>query len=171
MYQFGVTNAMCDGIPLIILCGLAATTMPVDAFQSCPVMDIMRPCTKWSYQIKSAAEVLFAMDYAIWVVRRGQGHSSSICPKTCIFRSLVKKSLKSSWWFGDPICWGMTIEIWTSLMVLCVFYPNDMMTIHLGISKHGLSFQVDSRGSRRQGPMAMMPTILVIMPPIAFIQE
>ena len=67
-----ITDAMCDGVPLIVLCGQAATTAPKDAFQSCPAVEIMKPVTKWSYQIKSAAEVPFAMDYAFYVARNGR---------------------------------------------------------------------------------------------------
>ena len=60
----GVTNlitplqdGMCDGVPMIVLCGQAATSAPEDAFQSAPAVEITTPCTKWSYQIKSAAEL------------------------------------------------------------------------------------------------------------------
>ena len=67
-----ITDAFCDGVPLIVLCGQAATTAPQDAFQSCPAVDIMKPVTKWSYQIKSAAEVPFAMDYAFYIARNGR---------------------------------------------------------------------------------------------------
>jgi len=75
----GVTNlitplqdAMCDGVPMVVLCGQAATVAPKDAFQSAPAVDLTRPCTKWSYQIKSAAEVPFVMDYAFYVARNGR---------------------------------------------------------------------------------------------------
>eukprot|EP00560_Eucampia_antarctica_P007851 CAMPEP_0197825536 /NCGR_PEP_ID=MMETSP1437-20131217/2590_1 /TAXON_ID=49252 ORGANISM="Eucampia antarctica, Strain CCMP1452" /NCGR_SAMPLE_ID=MMETSP1437 /ASSEMBLY_ACC=CAM_ASM_001096 /LENGTH=822 /DNA_ID=CAMNT_0043425559 /DNA_START=175 /DNA_END=2643 /DNA_ORIENTATION=+ len=75
----GVTNlitpmqdAICDGVPLVVLCGQAATTAPPDAFQFAPAVELTRPCTKWSYQIKSAAEVPFVMDYAFYVARNGR---------------------------------------------------------------------------------------------------
>lgn len=75
----GVTNlitplqdAICDGVPLVVLCGQAATTAPADAFQFAPAVDLTKPCTKWSYQIKSAAEVPFIMDYAFYVARNGR---------------------------------------------------------------------------------------------------
>lgn len=75
----GVTNlitplqdAICDGVPLVVLCGQAATTAPPDAFQFAPAVDLTKPCTKWSYQIKSAAEVPFIMDYAFYVARNGR---------------------------------------------------------------------------------------------------
>eukprot|EP00536_Pseudo-nitzschia_multiseries_P004480 jgi/Psemu1/237689/estExt_Genewise1.C_740091 len=75
----GVTNlvtpiqdGMCDGVPMVVLCGQAATTAPEDAFQSAPAVEIAKPCTKWSYQIKSAAELPFVMDYAFYVATNGR---------------------------------------------------------------------------------------------------
>lgn len=75
----GVTNlitplqdAICDGVPMVVLCGQAATTAPKDAFQSAPAVDLCRPCTKWSYQIKSAVELPLVMDYAFHVAREGR---------------------------------------------------------------------------------------------------
>lgn len=75
----GVTNlitplqdAICDGVPMVVLCGQAATVAPEDAFQSSPAVDLTRPCTKWSYQIKSAAELPMVMDYAFYIARNGR---------------------------------------------------------------------------------------------------
>lgn len=75
----GVTNlitplqdAICDGVPMVVLCGQAATTAPEDAFQSAPAVEMTAPCTKWSYKIKSAAELPFVMDYAFYVARNGR---------------------------------------------------------------------------------------------------
>jgi acetolactate synthase I/II/III large subunit len=75
----GVTNlitplqdGICDGVPMVVLCGQAATNAPEDAFQSAPAVEITKPCTKWSYQIKSAAEIPFVMDYAFFVARNGR---------------------------------------------------------------------------------------------------
>lgn len=67
-----ITDAMCDGVPLVVLCGQAATFAPEAAFQSCPAVDLTRPVTKWAYQITSAAEVPFVMDYAFYVARNGR---------------------------------------------------------------------------------------------------
>lgn len=75
----GVTNlitplqdAICDGVPMVVLCGQAATVAPEDAFQSSPAVDLTRPCTKWSYKIKSAAELPMVLDYAFFVARNGR---------------------------------------------------------------------------------------------------
>lgn len=75
----GVTNlitplqdAICDGVPMVVLCGQAATVAPKDAFQACPAVDLTKPCTKWSYQIRNAAELPMVMDYAFFVARNGR---------------------------------------------------------------------------------------------------
>ncbi len=75
----GVTNlitplqdAICDGASMVVLCGQAATTAPSDAFQAAPAVDLTRPCTKWSYSIKSAAELPYVMDYAFFIARNGR---------------------------------------------------------------------------------------------------
>jgi len=75
----GVTNlitplqdAICDGVPMVVLCGQAATNAPLDAFQQAPAVALTTPCTKWSYQIRSAAEIPFVMDYAFFIARHGR---------------------------------------------------------------------------------------------------
>jgi len=75
----GVTNlitplqdAICDGVPMVVLCGQAATTAPADAFQQAPAVDLTKPCTKWSYQIKSATELPFVMEYAFFIAAHGR---------------------------------------------------------------------------------------------------
>jgi acetolactate synthase-1/2/3 large subunit len=75
----GVTNlitplqdAICDGAAMVVLCGQAATTAPSDAFQAAPAVDLTRPCTKWSYKIKNAAELPYVMDYAFFIARNGR---------------------------------------------------------------------------------------------------
>ena len=75
----GVTNvitplqdAMCDGVPIIVLAGQAATTAPEEAFQFSAAVDLTTPCTKWSYQINSAADLPFVLDYAFFLARHGR---------------------------------------------------------------------------------------------------
>jgi len=65
-------DGICDGVPMVVMCGQAATTAPTDAFQGAPAIDLTRPCTKWNYQIKSAAELPFVMDYAFFISRHGR---------------------------------------------------------------------------------------------------
>lgn len=67
-----ITDAHCDGVPIVVLCGQAATFAPEAAFQQCPAVELTTPCTKWSYQITSAAEMPFVMDYAFYMAREGR---------------------------------------------------------------------------------------------------
>mmetsp|Transcript_22722 Transcript_22722/g.34735 ORF Transcript_22722/g.34735 Transcript_22722/m.34735 type:complete len:784 (-) Transcript_22722:343-2694(-) len=65
-------DAICDGVGMVVLCGQAATTAPKEAFQSAPAVAMTTPCTKWSYQVRSAAEIPFAIDYAFYVSQNGR---------------------------------------------------------------------------------------------------
>jgi len=140
-----ITDAMCDGVPLIVLCGQAATTAPQDAFQSCPAVEIMKPCTKWSYQIKNAAEVPFAMDYAFYLARNGRPGPVFIdLPKDLQIQQLNDEVIGN---FLDGL------GLYTEDESYNVEHDNefvrlipDTTAIHLGRSKQGLSFQVNEVG-------------------------
>lgn len=140
-----VADALCDGVPLIVLCGQAATTAPKDAFQSCPAVDIMRPITKWSYQIKNAAEVPFAMDYAFYVARHGRPGPVFIdLPKDLQIQQLNEEVISKfldgipSYDEGDKDKIGADKDF--------VRLIPDTAAIHLGNVGQGLSFQVDEEG-------------------------
>lgn len=140
-----VADALCDGVPLIVLCGQAATTAPKDAFQSCPAVDIMKPITKWSYQIKNAAEVPFAMDYAFYVARHGRPGPVFIdLPKDLQIQQLndevIDKFLEGipSYEEGEEGKPGVDKDF--------VRLIPDTAAIHLGTVGQGLSFQVDEEG-------------------------
>lgn len=87
-------DAICDGVPMVVLCGQAATNAPADAFQGAPAVELSAPCTKWSYQIKSAAELPFAMDYAFFVARQGRPGPVFIdLPKDLQVQTLTKEAI------------------------------------------------------------------------------
>lgn len=141
-----ITDAMCDGVPLVVLCGQAATTAPQDAFQSCPAVDIMRPVTKWSYQMKSAAEVPFIMDYAFYVARNGRPGPVFIdLPKDLQIQQLTEELIGS---FLDGLGSFKTDDAEYNLANDEEFVRliPDTTAIHLGKVDEGLSFQVDEAG-------------------------
>jgi acetolactate synthase-1/2/3 large subunit len=144
-----VTDAMCDGVPLIVLCGQAATTAPVDAFQSCPAVDIMKPCSKWSYQIKSAAEVPFAMDYAFYVARNGRpGPVFLDLPKDLQIQQLTDEVIEK---FLDGLgSYTQDEEHNLHHDKEFVRLIPDTTAIHLGRVNQGLSFIVDKDGELKQ---------------------
>ncbi|KAL7553582.1 hypothetical protein ACHAWF_017026 [Thalassiosira exigua] len=140
-----ITDAMCDGVPLLVLCGQAATTAPQDAFQSCPAVDIMKPVTKWSYQIKSAAEVPFAMDYAFYVARNGRpGPVYLDLPKDLQIQQLTDELIEGfldglgSYKHDDAYDRDHDLEF--------VRLIPDTTAVHLGRVDEGLSFRVDEGG-------------------------
>lgn len=140
-----ITDAMCDGVPLIVLCGQAATTAPQDAFQSAPAVDIMRPVTKWSYQIKSAAEVPFAMDYAFYVSRHGRPGPVYIdLPKDLQIQQLTDELVEK--FLGGLGSYTDDLEHNRRNDNEFVRLIPETTAIHLGPSDTGLSFQVDKAG-------------------------
>jgi len=99
-------DAICDGVPMVVLCGQAATNAPADAFQGCPALELATPCTKWSYQIESAAELPFVMDYAFYVARNGRpGPVFISLPKDLqvqtVTKEMVEEYVKNELVFGD----------------------------------------------------------------------
>jgi len=142
-----ITDAMCDGVPLIVLCGQAATTAPQDAFQSCPAVEIMEPVTKWSYQIKSAAEVPFVMDYAFYIARNGRPGPVFIdLPKDLQIQQLTDELIGS---FLDGLGSYNTVDMEYNRAHDDEFVRliPDTTAIHLGGADQGLSFQVDQTGN------------------------
>jgi len=140
-----ITDALCDGVPLIVLCGQAATTAPKDAFQSAPAVQIMQPVTKWSYQIRSAAEVPFAMDYAFYVARNGRPGPVFIdLPKDLQIQQLTDDMIGT---FLDGL--GSYVEDTESNQKSNEEFVRlipDTTAIRLGRAEEGLSFQVNSKG-------------------------
>ncbi|KAL7483652.1 hypothetical protein ACHAW6_009300 [Cyclotella cf. meneghiniana] len=140
-----VTDALCDGVPLVVLCGQAATTAPKDAFQSCPAVDIMKPITKWSYQIKNAAEVPFAMDYAFYIARHGRPGPVFIdLPKDLQIQQLNDEVIGN---FLDGLKSYSEDDVGSASDKDFVRLIPDTTAIHLGRVSQGLSFQVDDEGN------------------------
>lgn len=158
----GVTNlitplqdAICDGVPMVVLCGQAATTAPEDAFQGSPAVELTTPCTKWSYQIKSAAEIPFVMDYAFYVARNGRPGPVFIdLPKDLqnqiIDDDLVNNFVETS--FGDQ-----ATNDFARLVDRRRANGSVFKALHFGNEEKGLSFEVaqDFQGSLQ---LAHVPT-------------
>jgi len=76
----GVTNlitplqdAYSDGIPLIAITGqVPSFAIGTDAFQECPAINLTRPCTKWSYQIKNEDAINYVMNKAWNMALKGR---------------------------------------------------------------------------------------------------
>lgn len=69
----GLSDAMMDSTPLVVITGQAPSSMlGTDAFQETDVMGITQPITKWSYQIRSASDVAPALARAFHIASTGR---------------------------------------------------------------------------------------------------
>ena len=66
-------DARGDSTPILALSGQVPTAaVGTDAFQECLAVDLTRPCTKWSYQVKSVEEVRSVVHEAFRVASTGK---------------------------------------------------------------------------------------------------
>ena len=69
----GVADAMLDSTPVVVICGqVGVKALGSDAFQECDIVNVMRPISKWAYQIRSAEEVSQAVTQAFHIARSGR---------------------------------------------------------------------------------------------------
>lgn len=69
----GIADALMDSTPIVVIAGqVAAHLLGSDAFQECDVVNVAQPITKWSYQIRSASEVAWAVSRAFYIARSGR---------------------------------------------------------------------------------------------------
>src|ERR1700691_2141861 len=69
----GLTDALCDSIPLVVLPGQVPTHLiGNDAFQECDTVGITRPCTKHNYLVKSVADLPRALHEAFHIASSGR---------------------------------------------------------------------------------------------------
>ena len=112
----------------------------------------MKPITKWSYQIKNAAEVPFAMDYAFYISRNGRPGPVFIdLPKDLQIQQLNDEVIET---FLDGLPSyeeekdGEMSSRASNDKDFVRLIP-DTAAIHLGSVGRGLSFQVDEEGKLR----------------------
>ncbi|NWH08374.1 MAG: acetolactate synthase 3 large subunit [Alphaproteobacteria bacterium] len=69
----GITDALMDSIPIIVLTGQVPTHLiGSDAFQECDTVGITRPCTKHNYLVKRAEDLARVMHEAFYVATTGR---------------------------------------------------------------------------------------------------
>ena len=69
----GVADAMIDSTPMVVICGQVGVAMlGTDAFQEVDVVGITSPITKWSYQIRRAEDVAWAVARAFYIAKSGR---------------------------------------------------------------------------------------------------
>ena len=69
----GIADAMIDSTPIVVICGqVGASMLGTDAFQEVDVVNVTNPITKWSYQIRRAEDIAWAVSRAFYIARSGR---------------------------------------------------------------------------------------------------
>lgn len=69
----GIGDAMIDSTPIVIIAGqVAAPLLGTDAFQEIDLVSVTQPITKWSYQIRRAEDVAWAVSRAFYIASSGR---------------------------------------------------------------------------------------------------
>ncbi|MCQ2225387.1 MAG: biosynthetic-type acetolactate synthase large subunit [Paludibacteraceae bacterium] len=69
----GIADAMMDSTPLVVIAGQAGSAfLGTDAFQEVDLIGCTLPITKWSYQIRSAADIAPAVAKAFHIANSGR---------------------------------------------------------------------------------------------------
>lgn len=69
----GIADAMIDSTPIVVIAGQVATGfLGTDAFQEVDLVGITQPISKWSYQIRRAEDVAWAVARAFYIARSGR---------------------------------------------------------------------------------------------------
>ncbi len=69
----GIADAMIDSTPMVVITGqVVSSYLGTDAFQETDVVGITQPITKWSYQIRRAEDVAWAVARAFYIAGTGR---------------------------------------------------------------------------------------------------
>ena len=69
----GLTDALCDSVPLVVITGQVPTHLSGnDAFQECDTVGITRPCTKYNYLVKSVTDLPRVLHEAFHIASSGR---------------------------------------------------------------------------------------------------
>ena len=69
----GVADAMMDSTPMVVIAGqVAISALGTDAFQEVDLVGVSQPISKWSYQIRHAEDIAWAVSRAFYIARSGR---------------------------------------------------------------------------------------------------
>jgi len=69
----GLTDALCDSVPLVVITGQVPTHLiGNDAFQECDTVGITRPCTKYNYLVKNVDDLPRVLHEAFHIASSGR---------------------------------------------------------------------------------------------------
>ena len=69
----GIADAMMDSTPIVVIAGqVGVYALGTDAFQEVDLVGVAQPISKWSYQIRHAEDVAWAVSRAFYIARSGR---------------------------------------------------------------------------------------------------
>ena len=69
----GIADAMMDSTPIVVIAGQVSTAvLGTDAFQEVDLVGVAQPISKWSYQIRHAEDIAWAVSRAFYIARSGR---------------------------------------------------------------------------------------------------
>ena len=69
----GVADAMIDSTPIVVIAGQTPVSLlGTDAFQEVDLVGVTQPISKWSYQIRRAEDVAWAVARAFYIAKSGR---------------------------------------------------------------------------------------------------
>ena len=69
----GIADAMMDSTPIVVIAGqVAISSLGTDAFQEVDLVGVAQPISKWSYQIRRAEDIAWAVSRAFYIARSGR---------------------------------------------------------------------------------------------------
>lgn len=69
----GVADAMMDSTPIVVIAGqVSVNALGTDAFQEVDLVGVSQPISKWSFQIRHAKDVAWAVSRAFFIAKSGR---------------------------------------------------------------------------------------------------
>ncbi len=69
----GVADAMMDSTPIVVIAGqVPISALGTDGFQEVDLVGVAQPISKWSYQIRHADDIAWAVSRAFYIARSGR---------------------------------------------------------------------------------------------------
>ena len=69
----GVADALLDSTPIVVIAGqVPITALGTDFFQEVDLVGVAQPISKWSYQIRHAEDIAWAVSRAFFIARSGR---------------------------------------------------------------------------------------------------
>lgn len=69
----GISDAILDSTPIVVIAGqVASNVLGTDAFQEIDLVGVTQPISKWSYQIRRAEDIAWAVARAFYIARTGR---------------------------------------------------------------------------------------------------